>query len=289
MECATRSQYHVGVPEPSWASRFDPGDRDRFLRVVEAELRARGLKPVADERQHGLAALAALCRASPREQWPVLVASHLAGLSRPHPPTDFAAASGRLRIRLEPSGAAPGAVVRWRVAEDLEAHLVCLLPAGPVAVAPEDVARWARSRDELWHLALDNVRADGAPRPETFSPGPGVTLVGFRSDSELTTTHALWIERTLGGEGRHGVVLAVPNRHVVVAHAVRDALVVPAVDALVKVAVGFYREGPDPVSPHLYWVHDGTWSRQHVQPGDRQATFSPSPGFARLVDDLRAG
>jgi hypothetical protein len=172
------------------------------------------------------------------------------------------------------------------VAEDLEAHLVHLLHGRLCEVEQREAAGWARSRDELWHVALDNVRAGGRPEPEPFHAEPGVVLVGFRSDSLFTTTHSFWIERTLDA-GRHGVILAVPNRHVLVAHAIRDASVVPAVDALVKVAIGFHREGPGPISPHLYWVRDGAWSRQHVQPGDRQATFTPSLPFARLVDSLR--
>jgi hypothetical protein len=241
-------------------------------------------------RVHDLAGLAARCRAAEAHEWPAIVARHLDGLeaARPRPPAAFAAAREDLRVLLRPAaGAGRAAVVRWRVAEDLEAHLVRMGPDGPAAVDADDAAAWGRSRDELWHLGLDNVRGDGAPRPEPLGPAPGVDLVGLRSPSPFTATHALWMERSLGA-GPHGVLLAVPSRRVLVAHAVRDGSVVPAVDVLVKMAVGFHREEPEPLSPHLYWVRDGAWSRQRVEAGDREATFTPSASFARLVSSLRA-
>ena len=81
----------------------------------------------------------------------------------------------------------------------------------------------------------------------------------------------------------YGAVVAVPHRHVVVFHAIRNLGVVKAISAMLPVAFGMYQEGPGSISPNLYWYRDGKFTLLPSKVTAKEITFLPPDTFVTEV------
>ena len=87
----------------------------------------------------------------------------------------------------------------------------------------------------------------------------------------------------------HGVIVVVPNRHVVAWHVVRDASVLPSINALADFAWHHFATAPYPVQPGLLWwdgTTDGHLDLVVERGADGAATMRPSPGFADALNSV---
>jgi len=145
--------------------------------------------------------------------------------------------------------------------------------------------------DELFALALDRVRLEpglALERQEVQVNDEGETVPIFMlvGDSFFTATHALWADGFDPPPSEHGTLLAVPTRHVVLAHPIRGAEVIGAVNALVALAHQFESEGPGSISANLYWLRDGELRILRAWADDEGTHFVPSPEFIEMLEGL---
>jgi hypothetical protein len=197
-------------------------------------------------------------------------------------PDDPAEARRLVKARLVPEDRITDDLVHRPVLPGIEAVLVFdlpdrLVPVGPAnlaalaaagAAAPaddigDDVGEPAGDEDALWQEAFDRVAAEDHPEIDVEEFGEGVPLMLLASDSFFCATNALWIERFLDPPP-HGLLFAVPHRHVIVVHAVHDQGVALALPNLVLLARHNHAEGEGPISPDVFWWHDGEVSRIDV-------------------------
>jgi len=146
------------------------------------------------------------------------------------------------------------------------ANLAELAAAGPEAPADDggdDAGEPASDEDALWQEAFDRVAAEDHPEIDVEEFGEGVPIMLLASDSFFCATNALWIERFLDPPP-HGLLFAVPHRHVIVVHAVHDQGVALALPNLVLLARHNHAEGEGPISPDVFWWHDGEVTRIDV-------------------------
>jgi hypothetical protein len=165
------------------------------------------------------------------------------------------AARDHLRVRLVPEPQLRGSGVRY-VARELTAGLHLALafdtPDQVVFVHPRDLARWGRPEDELFALARANTEAEPALEPfEVKTPGP-VAVIAFLGDSAFATSHVLFLERYLD-RAAHGHLVAMPDRHALLALPLSQAGALKAVGSLVMMAQGRFAGEPGPISDQLYW------------------------------------
>ena len=118
---------------------------------------------------------------------------------------------------------------------------------------------------------------------ELMSGGEASQLVVV-SDSMFTASTVLVMPELLArigvGSSEHGVLVCMPFRHQVGVHEIRDASVVPSLDAMVRFARSGYEEGAGPVTPHIFWWRAGSFE---------QLTHSQNGGIAVHVGpDLHA-
>jgi hypothetical protein len=200
-------------------------------------------------------------------------------------PKTFAQAGPGLRLQLHPvSDAGPGAeAVRWRLADGLDAMLVYDLPDGALAVGPREATAWRQPVDRLWWTASENVRAGSKVRRGQARTEEGQELTVLEGEYEYTATNVLWLDRLVSLDPARGAMVGVPNRHLVLAHAIHDPSFLGMVEVLARTVDHFHRAGPGSISPHLYWWRGGHLTYLPLRDSGGSVIFEPPDELAEAV------
>ncbi|MFH2007884.1 MAG: hypothetical protein ABI333_14975 [bacterium] len=298
-----RQRARTAVPE--WARFFSQTQYRAFgsaveLALVERDLAATlqggvvvALLPDGRPVQLGLQNLAQQCARADAQHWQSLIGAHVDAVlgavaeAEAVDLSDFSQVRPLLRVRLFPTDALepsdPPTVVARPVAEGLAAVLAYDLPSTVASVSPEALAPWGRTEDELFDLALDNVRKEQPPDKEHAEVERGVVLRSLAGDSFFVASHLLLIDRQLPGELPYGALVSVPTRHLVLYHAIRDARVLVAINALIPQTHRLYQQGPGSLSPNLYWYHKGDYLLLPTRMSDGTVKFTPPQAFVEAV------
>lgn len=250
---------------PDWATFL--GERyDEFRGVVVAELKGRAL---AFDPAHldcgviytpasgtfGLANVARLCHGAARDAWPAIVAEHLQRCLARAVDLDFEVAAPRLRVRIVPDRqveAQAGKLVIRPLARGLVLALAIDKPEHVVFVSPKDLERWQRTFDELFDLADTHTRAEPALDRHDLEVEGSPTIAVLLGPSYYAATHVTFVDRYVAA-GAHGHLVAVPDRHAVIAAAFDGAASLGALGPLVRLAHARFAEEPGAITDQLYW------------------------------------
>ena len=104
--------------------------------------------------------------------------------------------------------------------------LVYDFPDSTASVPPDHVEGWPLEADAVWEIAIDNVRLEPQPTRQDV-PAQGGVFTMTIDDSFYVATRALRLADELP-PGTVDAVFAVPNRHMLLWHAIRDLSVVGA-------------------------------------------------------------
>lgn len=299
---------------PDWARFFEPDQLGDFLALVQGSLGELGVEFELDvdagvvhltggeeedagARLLGLANLAQLCRKIARDEWPEVIAGHIGQLLR-LPETggdllerlgaDFEAAREFLKIRLLADGLPNQEhLVLRKPMEGVLSVLVYDLPDAIATVPREHVTNWCMFDDELFELALGRVRED-KPGRELVEIEAGVQAEVLAGESYFAASHALLIDEYLPKGSDLGALIALPHRHLVVYHEIKDERVVPALNRLVQLADAMYADGPGAISPSVFW-YDPAHRRYHrirAEIGDDSIEIHPPREFVEMLHGL---
>lgn len=124
---------------------------------------------------------------------------------------------------------------------------------------------------------------------ETLSSGEAsIEVMG--SDSMFTASTVLAMPELLARVGVTdaplGVLVAMPFRFQVALHVIRDAAVVPSLNALVGFAAAGFNEGVGPLTPNVFWWHQGTFERLTSHSADGQVSVQVSPEFQAVLESV---
>lgn len=289
---------------PAWARFLGTESAYRLLLIaVEAELRHRGYDVVIEDgvarstrpgeptQAYGLQNLAQRCNQSPRAQWPDVIRDHFErveqGAMLEDEPEVLAAVRDQLRVKLYPASYvenAPNPPHRL-IADDLVAVLVRDLPSSIVTVPRDDLERWGVEVDELFDVALRNLKTmEPIERDVIDMEGGKVTaLVG---ESYFASSHALFLEDHFE-IGHRGALVAVPHRHAALVHVIEDAAVIKVTPGLIGLANGMFDQGPGSVSSSVYWWrHDRGFLRLPAEVTPTEITLSPPDAFMEMLEEL---
>ncbi|GAA3959800.1 hypothetical protein GCM10023085_47810 [Actinomadura viridis] len=230
----------------------------------------------------------------PEDQWPAIVSDFVGTLiattevedEEALDLADFALIRPLLRTRLYADDFQAGMeVVRRTVAPGLAEVLVVDKPTSLLIVSTGMAADWPVGRDELFHVARENVRSDG-PLEMVEDDAGGVPIFSLGAETAYVTAHALW-----AGDypvtGPHGALVAVPAQGVVHASPVHPGGVPAAMNVLIRVAWAGFQEGPRSISPNVYWWDDGELRLAGaVEAGEDALTVSIGEDFQALLEHL---
>ncbi len=305
---------------PSWAGVLSPEEWAWFVATLATDLEGRDASHHFDmetgcvrvERSAdtpsalNLANLAQVCRARPRDAWPFAVRHHLdMALEVATKPTaeklaaDWHLAREHVKLRLYERSSLPDMpLVTWEVARGLVAVLTFDLPESVNSVRLEDREEWDVNDDDLYDIALANVRGEGLLSTVEIEIGERATLQVLEGGGTFfAASHALFIEQYARDIGLYGVVLAIPHRHIVLYHPIRDAEAVRVIEAMIVSATTMYVDGPGAISCDLFWLpprgDDSSLDdlnhrlvRLPCALTDDTLRFMPPPRFARMLGSL---
>jgi hypothetical protein len=286
---------------PEWASFFDAGEWHEFSELIRYEA---GRRRWADDLAlgfvvhagvtMGLTNLAQQCHVSPRGDWITIVAQHFTVLDEGGA-VEFAdpeQARATLRLRLiddDFTGGRDQPLAEWRIAKDLRLVLAYDLPTRVVLPARDEALQWGTA-EELFDLALEQTRATHTEleleRYDYDEQDRVVSIWALTGDSFFTATHVIWADDLAPPAPEHGVLVAVPNRHTVLAHPIRDLAAVFAVTLMHRITQAAWEEGPGSLSSSLYWLHDRKLERLEMDGGAGGVTVVPSDEFMEVLNSL---
>lgn len=294
-------------PRPQWANFFSLVEWEAFIREVTHYFDDRGIAYRVDDgminlldgsQQYGLGNLAQMCRQLGRKEWSALIRAHFATMEQSEQETrelelkigDFMQVKGMLLVRLMSDASVPAdfpLISRVDLPGTLS-FLVFDLPSTVRSVRRDEAAVWGRSTEELFAVALENVRRTVLPditRQELKDDQQAVILTG---ESFFVASHALLIEDHPECLGTHGALVAVPHRHCMITYPINGAEVVKVVDVMGIVALGMEREGPGSISPKLYWYHRGRYLELPFEFTKDAFNFYPPDEFTAMLNSLAA-
>lgn len=298
---------HGGDGAPEWASFFDGGEYRRFIDLVVEDFRRRGVEPAVEDgavtatlpgadgpARFGLSNLAQVCHADDEARWPTLIAAHFdtlratTGRDLDVLADDYEQAAPILRVRLMPDESMGGVAVPDTVARPVAPGIVAVLvldfPDSTVTVNREATASWPVDLDVAWERALDNLRDDPRPLRDDVSDERARFTVWY-GDSFYVATRLLRLAELLP-PGTTDALVAVPNRHTLLAHVIADGTVVASMQALHRATLDLFRDGPGSISDQPYWWHAGSVTPIPHQVRGKRIEVSPPDGFVRLLESV---
>lgn len=259
-------------PDPTLAvlSRGDAVTIDRLAREafarrgVEVTSDGAGLLTAMDGRSYGLSNLSARAAGESRTGWPGLVTGHVEGLLASH---DIPEPQSLDEVRTQ-------VYPRLRWAEDLPhlpSYVAPVLP-GVIELAaidyPSHVAELIGDEAVERLGGWPAVRAQGVANLLVLEPMHHQTLQGdperddadvhvLTSDDFFGPSRLLVLDEVMAGLGIPasplGVLLAVPNRHLLVVHPLAGHGVVGAIQLIARISAGECGSQPGAISPHVYF------------------------------------
>lgn len=240
--------------------------------------------------------LAQHCRTEPRRRWPRITRDHvgllLRTMSGPDPFADLTReqALAQVRCRLHELEGMVGLekFPHRDFAPGIIEMLALDLPEAVAAFSKDSTARlggWEALRAQ----GLENLRR--MPLDEVIPvTGPEGSVFHVLADDDLHTgSRALVVESLMARiddpPGPHGWLLAVPNRHQVAWHVIRDLGVLEALGGMDAFARQGHAHGSGPVSPHVYWWNGQEYEQLTHHEGD-QTTVTVSERLQHTLGEL---
>lgn len=226
----------------------------------------------SDGRQFGLGNLAAVCHNDERgpRVWPDLVRQHVGMVLRAMdaPSALETLPAEQIRAQLYPRvvGAQGLDTSNFRYARDvgpgLREILALDLPESVMMLTDEalqPLGDLAYLRDQ----ALYNLRGLPVEAHETVRDDEGMRFEVVLGDSFYTASRILALEsvvRQVTGEElpADGALVAIPFRHQLAFHAIRDTGMIAALNGMAAFAATGFEDTPGAISPYVYWWHEGT-------------------------------
>ncbi|MGW0464650.1 hypothetical protein ACWDX6_05135 [Streptomyces sp. NPDC003027] len=233
-------------------------------------------------RQFGLGNLAAVChndRRGPRA-WPEIVRRHVSLVLRTldGPSALDTLLPEQIRAQLYPrvvsgEGIDPASFGYARtVAPGLYEVLALDLPESVMMLTDQAL----EPLGDLQHLrdrAMGNLRGLPVEAHETVRDADGMCFEVLLGDSFYTASRVLdldaVVQRVTGRPlTEHGALVAMPFRHQLAFHPIRDTTIVAALGAMASFAASGYEDTPGAISPYVFWWRGGTLTQLSERDGD---------------------
>jgi hypothetical protein len=266
-------------PRGGLAGRFRSAAEARAFEIaVQNELRALGREGLvrdggivlSDDTSLGLDSLAVECAAAGQSQWGRLISEHVRAVlaaTELHEERQQLAQSlenvrERLVLRLYPEDYFPAGMTPV-IRRDIPGLVTALMldwEESAAAVRTELADAWGVERDELFRVALENVRRlekGNAPTRLVEDEEGGLHMLEGRGI--YASGLALALEDYPELTGAHGSIVGVPERTVLLAIPINHIGFVKGIGQLIRLVLHGSSEASYPVSRQVWWHRDGRW------------------------------
>lgn len=248
----------------------------------------------AGDTVHHLDNLIRKVAAAPQKDWAALVADHVGtGLAAadgddtdPLTARDFTDIHTLIRTRLYPDTCVPPECLHRPVAPGLAQCLVLDRVHTLTAITEQIRATWPVSDTELYALAGRNIRTDG-PAEIVQSDYPADAPPWYLLHAgDYTSAHALWLAEYPDITGPHGTLFTIPAELILHATPIHNLDILEAGQLLAKLSSHHYANDPYPISPHLYWCHEGCIELAACVDSSESLTLHPTDEFVSVLNQM---
>lgn len=288
------------TPRDTGFSFFSVHEAALFRSRVREAFAERGLEvdvfegAVVDNagRQFGLGNLAAVCHNDDRgvRVWGELIHRHVEMVLRTIegpsaldtlPPAQIRAQLYPRVIRGDGLDAENFGYARY-VAPGLYELLALDLPESVMMLTDDALGRLGDA-GPLRDRAMANLRDLPVEGMETVEDDSGMRFEVVVGDSFYTASRVLALDsvvRQATGQQltEYGALVAMPFRHQLAFHVIRDTSVIPSLTGMAVFAASGYADTPGAISPYVYWWHGGTITQLSREADD-------GDGLQLVVDD----
>jgi hypothetical protein len=171
------------------------------------------------------------------------------------------------------------------IAEGLDAVLCVDLPSAVSNLTPEQLSFSGYTTPQLWELAISQID-DGLP---VKAEDLGDDVTAFVGDSFFVASRVLALEHFAGEIPEHGALVAIPHRHLMIAHPIETKRVVKALNTMLALAAHFFAQGPGSIVPYVYWWrHDRSLLRIPSVVRDSHQVVAPPDELIAVLNALPA-
>lgn len=254
-------------------------------------------------RAFGLGNLAAVCHNDDRgvRAWPALAREHVTKLLRSLDGPDVVQTLPRQQLlaqlypRLLPCDSLANPL-SYSYGPPLTPDLVEVLALDleeTVQMLPEHVVETIGNPARLRARALQNLRTMRVERHESIKEQDGARFDVLLGDSYFVASLVLILDQTVQRFtdtrlSTAGALVAMPFRHQLAFHAIRDLAVVPTLNSMARFAAAGFDEAPGAVSPSVYWWRPGRLVRLSDRDDQGNLRVSVDPDFQELLERLAA-
>lgn len=283
-------------------------EADEVRRLVRATFAARGREVdvfgghVRDD--HGtkftLWNVAATCHANRarRRSWPKIIDEHVrrvteAAGGQPFRGLSAAQALSRTYARILAADALPdwhGYSYVRELAPGLKEALSLDCPETVAFFGDAEVERFGGAED-LRRAGLANLRALPVEHIRRLHAPDGGGFTVVHGESIYTSARALVMPDLIARAGgpadlSNGVLVGMASRYQVAVHPIRDATVLSSLQHMAKFTALGYQDTPGPLSPHVFWWHDGQWEQLTAINADNGIVVTVSDEFASILEEV---
>ncbi len=295
-------------PPPAWASFFTPERYAQFEREIHRYFQRNEIACQVHDgvvyvfqagdktprHQWGLLNLAQVCNQGVVEEWAHYVQMHFDAMLRSEKEHaelqsqigDLAAIRDRIGVRLGPPDMPLDKLISREDIPGVFSYIVIDLPSSMVSVNSETLARWGISSEQIFDIALANLRKAERPQCQDFEVGKGLSIIAALGDSFFTASHALLLSEYPQFVGPHGSLVSVPHRHALLCYPIRDLNVVGVLHHLWSITQGMEKEGPGSISPQIYWYFQGNFVPIPCEIKDSSIAVTPPEAFINMLNSL---
>ncbi len=298
---------------PAWADFFASTDQlERFKQVVDDYFARNDIEVLIDDgwvipittnddeenRRFGLSNVGQACVSSPESDWTKIVSEHFDNIYRSMDQQQ--AMSDRLTKSYE--SAKDHLCVRlWEQADTTEwddllhvngripgiiGVVVIDLPESAHALSADDIAGWDVTADQVCQTALANLDRLAPVKAEKVKLKNGAVIHFLTGDSIYGGSWALRLNKHPGLHGKHGALVAIPTRDLVLTIPINDLSIVPQTETLIMLAMNLELEGPGSVTNNIYWHHKGHFVQLPYEIKDQQLFFKPPQTYLDMLNQL---
>ncbi|MGV9827739.1 hypothetical protein [Gordonia sp. NPDC003429] len=234
------------------------------------------------------------CRTSARADWPAIVEQHFGAMARAQhqtPVADLTAEqlSAQIRTRLLPVDALQmGGIDMSGYARPIADDLAAVLCVDyPETVTYLDSARaLALDLPALFAAGQRNTDAEQIDEISTVGDGSVTMVIG---ESVFTASKALNMAtltaRVFARDAPYGVVFAVPDRNILLAHVIESSSVIESIAQMARLAAEAYSDAAWSISPNVYhWYGDTITRISATDIVDKTIEITPSPELTRILE-----
>lgn len=250
------------------------------------------LDPEGRTQQIGLDNLYRRLRREPRERWRDLLVELLTSVTRDAatPPESLHAVADQLLVRLGPPASRQDPETEiWQMslaAGRLVVSLVIDYPTSMSYVSTKLITESGHDAAYWLARAVENLRAKSPPEcVQCVHEETG--LLQAQAADAYDSSRGFVLDQLAPGHEVNGFFAIAPGRDHLLFVPVRAETMAVA-PWMRAIAIQTFQETPYPISPELFWIHEGVWHLFEIETQENQVIVTPPAEFAEVMARLES-